>query len=190
VKQELPVVRFRSQQEWIDWLEENHASSGGVRLKLAKKDSGIESVTQREAVEAALCFGWIDGQAESVDGDFWIQRFTRRRPKSKWSKINCDRALALVEQRKMRPAGQAEIDAARRDGRWDAAYASPRNMTVPEDFQRKLSENPLALKFFNELDSRNRYAILYRIHDAKKPETRARRIEKFIALLNEGQTLY
>lgn len=189
-EQSLPIIHFRTQQEWIDWLDQNHASSSGIHLKLAKRDSGIASVSQGEAVEVALCFGWIDGLAGSFDDQFWLLRFTRRRRRSKWSKINCERALTLVELGRMRAAGQAEIDSAKRDGRWEAAYASPRNMTVPDDLQGRLEENPRALTFFNELDGRNRYAILYRIHDAKKPETRARRIEKFVAMLNDGQTLY
>jgi uncharacterized protein YdeI (YjbR/CyaY-like superfamily) len=189
-KGDLPVISFSSQGEWEEWLEQNHESSPGLWLKLAKVDSGIQSVTYSQAVDSALCHGWIDGQKGSYDEHYWLQRFTRRTPRSKWSKRNRERATVLIEQGKMKPAGLREIELARQDGRWDAAYDSPATATIPDDLQKKLDENPRAKEFFAELDSRNRYAILYQIQDAKKPETRARRIEKYIKMLNEHKRIY
>jgi uncharacterized protein YdeI (YjbR/CyaY-like superfamily) len=189
-KENLPIIRFESQEDWEAWLQENYEASGGIWIKLAKKESGIESVSRQEALDIAICYGWIDGQAASFDDNFWMQRFTRRRPKSKWSKINCQKATELIAQGKMKAPGLEEVESAKRDGRWDNAYDSQRTMTVPDDLQKKLDENPRAIEFFANLDSKNRYAILYRIHDAKKPETRARRIEKFIAMLNEGKKIH
>lgn len=189
-KKDIPTISFDSWQSWESWLEENHASANGVWLKLAKKDSGIASVSYPEALEVAICFGWIDGQKASFDETFWLQRFTPRRPGSKWSKINRDKATRLAEQRRLRAAGLAEVASAKEDGRWDNAYASQGNMGIPDDLQKRFDENPKARDFFAGLDSTNRYAVLYRIHDAKKPETRARRIEKFVQMLNERKTIY
>lgn len=186
----LPVRSFRSQDAWETWLEKNHASANGILLKFAKKDSGKVSITYLEAVEIALCFGWIDGQSRSVDENHWVQRFTPRRARSKWSQINCGRALRLIEAGRMRPAGLKEVEAARKDGRWDAAYASPRNSTVPDDLQAALAKRPRALANFAKLDSKNRYALLYRVQDAKKPETRARRIQAFVEMLLRGETIH
>ena len=189
-KESLPIIHFESQEDWEAWLQENYETSGGIWIKLAKKDSGIESVSRQEALDIAICYGWIDGQTASVDDNFWMQRFTRRRPKSKWSKINCQKATELIAQGKMKARGLEEVESAKQDGRWDKAYDSQRTMTVPDDLQKKLDENLRASEFFANLDSKNRYAILYRIHDAKKPETRARRIEKFVAMLNEGKKIH
>lgn len=189
-KDDLRVLSFESEVAFETWLEEHHETSRGIWLKLARKGSGIPSISRAEALDVALCFGWIDGQTASLDDTHWLQRYTPRRPKSKWSQINCEKAKALIAQGRMRPAGLREVERAQQDGRWEQAYASPKNMTVPEDLQRKLDENPRAKAFFAALDSRNRYAILYRIHDAKKPETRERRIEKFIAMLNEEKKIY
>ncbi len=186
----LPVRSFRSQDAWETWLEKNHASANGILLKFAKKDSGKVSITYLEAVEIALCFGWIDGQSRSVDENHWVQRFTPRRARSKWSQINCGRALRLIEAGRMRPAGLKEVEAARKDGRWDAAYASPRNSTVPDDLQAALAKRPRALANFAKLDSKNRYALLYRVQDARKPETRARRIQAFVEMLLRGETIH
>ena len=188
--QDLPIVAFGSQQEWERWLAEHHATSKGVWLKIAKKDAGVETVSYAEALESALCYGWIDGQKRPYDDQFWLQRFTPRSPRSKWSRINRDKALALVEQGRMKPAGQAQIEQARRDGQWDAAYEAQSRAEVPDDLQRALDEHPAAQAFFATLDSRNRYAILYRLQDAKKPETRARRLDQFVAMLDEGKKLY
>jgi uncharacterized protein YdeI (YjbR/CyaY-like superfamily) len=172
------------------WLARHHATSTGLWLKVAKKGSGIDTVTYDQAVEIALCYGWIDGQVRSFDEDYYLQRFTPRRPRSKWSKINRQRATALIERGEMKPAGMREVERAKADGRWDAAYDAPSTATVPDDLRRELEKNEAAREFFATLDSRNRYAILYQIQDAKKPETRVRRIEKYVAMLNEHMKLY
>jgi uncharacterized protein YdeI (YjbR/CyaY-like superfamily) len=187
---DLPTVAFPSQDAWRDWLDEHHDSSPGVWLKIAKKVSGIPTVTHPEALDVALCYGWIDGQRNALDDTWFLQRFTPRRPKSKWSQINRDKVAALTEKGLMRPAGLREVERARADGRWEAAYPSQRNLTVPDDLQAALDANPAAKAVFATLDSTNRYAILYRLHDAKRPETRARRIETFVAMLAEGRKLH
>jgi len=189
-KDDLPVIPFASQEAYEQWLETNNASADGLWIKFAKKASGIETVVYAEAVEISLCFGWIDGQANSFDDDWYLQRFTPRRPRSKWSQINRDRAEALIAKGLMRPAGLAEIERAKQDGRWAAAYASPSKIEVPEDLQAELDANPKAREFFEQISKINRYAILYRIHDAKRPETRARRIEKFVGMLERGETVH
>ncbi|RKG78964.1 hypothetical protein D7W79_11630 [Corallococcus exercitus] len=189
-KQELPVVPFASEKAWEKWLEKHHADSPGVWVKLAKLESGIPSVTYAQALEVALCYGWIDGQKDAFDAEYWLQRFTPRKPRSKWSKINCGKVEALVAAGRMKPAGLREVEAARADGRWEAAYAGSKTIEVPEDLTLALEKNPKAKAFFATLKSANRYAILFRLHDAKKPETRARRLEKFIAMLEAGETLH
>ena len=189
-KDDLPVLSFGSLEHWETWLDENHASSAGLWLALARKSSGLQSVSYAEALAMALCYGWIDGQKGAGDETFWLQRFTPRRPKSKWSEVNREKANELISLGMMKPAGLKEVEAARQDGRWELAYKSQRNMPVPEDLQEKLDQNPQAREFFATLNSANRYAILYRIHDAKKPETRVRRIEKFVAMLEERKTLH
>jgi uncharacterized protein YdeI (YjbR/CyaY-like superfamily) len=189
-KADLPVQSFPSAEAWEEWLEEHHASASGIWLKMAKKQSGIASVSQPEAVEVALCYGWIDGQRDRFDEQWFLQRFTPRRPRSKWSKINREKALALIEHGRMRPAGLREVERAKADGRWEAAYDPPSRLTVPADLEVALAENEGARTFFETLDRTNRYAILYRIHDAKRPETRARRIEEFVTMLAEGRKLY
>jgi uncharacterized protein YdeI (YjbR/CyaY-like superfamily) len=184
-KPDLPIVPFASREAWEAFLKGRHATSDGLWLKIAKKDSGIETVTYDQAVEVALCYGWIDGQARRFDEDYYLQRFTPRRSGSKWSKVNRKRVMELIERGEMKTAGLREVERAKADGRWDAAYDSPSTAKVPEDLQRELEKNERALKFFSELDGRNTYAILYRIQDAKRPETRARRIAKYIAMLAE-----
>lgn len=159
-------------------------------LKIAKAGSKQRSVTYAEALDEALCVGWIDGQKRAVDADHWLQRFTPRRPRSKWSRVNTDKAQALIAAGKMQPAGQAEVDAAKADGRWQAAYAPQRLAAVPEDLAVAFAENPAAAEAFEQLDSRNRYAIIYRINDAKRPQTRADRITKFVAMLARGERLH
>lgn len=186
----LSVIPFASRGAWEAWLEEHHVASEGLWLKISKKSSGIESVSYAEALEAALCYGWIDGQRDSFDGEYFLQRFTPRRPRSKWSKVNVGKVTKLIEEGRMMPAGLREVERAKVDGRWEAAYESQSTATVPEDLQRRLDENPEAAAFFATLNSANRYAILYRIQDAKRPETRARRIEKVVVLLNERKKLY
>ena len=189
-KPELPIIPFASPGDWEAWLAEHHATSDGLWLKISKKDSGISSVTYAEALDVALCYGWIDGQKGKFDDDYYLQRFTPRRPRSKWSKINRGKVTKLIEEGKMKPAGLREVEKAKADGRWDAAYESQSNATVPEDLQRELDKNPAAAAFFETLNSTNRYAILYRIEEAKKPETRTRRIEKFVAMLSKHEKPY
>ncbi len=190
LKAGLPIIPFSSQAKWERWLGGNGSTSKGLWLKIAKKGSGVVTVSYAEAVESALCYGWIDGQAGSFDERFWLQRFTPRRRRSKWSRINRDKALELLEQGRMKPSGHAQVELAKADGRWDAAYESQSRATVPGDLQRELDRDPAAQAFFATLDSANRYAILYRIQDARKPETRARRIEKYVAMLSAGEKLH
>jgi uncharacterized protein YdeI (YjbR/CyaY-like superfamily) len=185
----LPTVSFASPREWEEWLEENHAFAG-VWIKIAKKDSGIESVRYPDVLESALCFGWIDGRREALDERYFLQRFTPRQPRSKWSRINREKAERLIADGRMRPAGFAEVERAKADGRWEEAYESQKRIAVPDDLQRELDARPEAAAFFSQLSSQNRYAILYRIEDARKPETRARRHAKFIAMLEAGDTIY
>ena len=174
-RDDLPVLTFASRSEWDAWLDEHHAASEGLWIKIAKKASGIETVTHAEALEAALCYGWIDGQRARFD--------------SRWSQVNRAKAVELIERGLMQPAGLREVERAKADGRWDAAYEPVRSATVPEDLQRELERNPAAREFFETLNSQNRYAILYRLADAKRPETRTRRLEQFVAMLNEGRTI-
>jgi uncharacterized protein YdeI (YjbR/CyaY-like superfamily) len=187
---DLPVIPFDSADAWEAWLSEHHESSPGVWLKFAKRDSGIDSVRYPEAVEAALAHGWIDGQARRLDDEWYLQRFTPRTARSRWSRINRDKAIALIERGAMKPAGLAEVERAKADGRWDAAYASPRAAKVPDDLQRALDAHPAAREFFAGLDGNNRYAILHRIEEAKRPDTRARRIAKFVAMLEAGEKIH
>jgi uncharacterized protein YdeI (YjbR/CyaY-like superfamily) len=189
-KTDLPIVSFASREEWRAWLAGEHGTSTGVWLKLAKAGSDNASVSYAEALEVALCYGWIDGQKAGLDSDRWLQRFTPRKPRGRWSRINRDKATALIERGEMEPAGLREVEAAKADGRWDAAYAGQRTATVPEDLQQALDANPAAAEFFATLDSANRYAVLYRVQDAKKPETRARRIEKYVAMLAAREKLH
>ena len=186
----LPIIAFASRAKWKTWLAKNHATAPGVWLEIAKKGSAVASVSYPEAIEVALCYGWIDGQKAATDDDRWLQRFTPRTAKSRWSKINRDKATELIDRGEMQPAGLKEIEAARADGRWDAAYAGQRTMTVPDDLRDALKRNARARAFFETIDSANRYAILYRIHDAKKPETRAARIAKFVSMLAEHRTIH
>ena len=189
-KTELPVIAFASQNDWAKWLRTNHLTSSGLWLQLAKKASGTPSVTYAEAIETALCYGWIDGQKQSHSADAWLQKFTPRARKSIWSKINCQKALALIESGKMKPPGLAEVERAKQDGRWEQAYDSPGNTTIPEDLQTALNKIPKAKAFFATLESRNRYAILWRIQTAKKAETRAKRIELFMKMLEKGEKIH
>ncbi len=187
---DLPILLFASPAELEVWLDDNHADSQGVWLKIAKKDSGVESVTYAEALELALCFGWIDSQKRGFDEKHFLQRFTPRRPRGKWSQINREKAEGLIAAGEMRAAGMAEVEAARADGRWDAAYAGQRTAEVPSDLQLELDGNKAAREFFASLDSANRYAIIYRLEEAKKPETRARRLRKFTGMLERGEKIH
>lgn len=189
-KPELPILPFASREAWEAFLEGQHATSEGLWLKIAKKGSGIESVTYDQAVEVALCYGWIDGQVRKFDEDYYLQRFTPRRSKSRWSKVNRKKVGELMERGEMKEAGLREVERAKADGRWDAAYDSPRTATVPADLLRELEKNGQAREFFYGLDGRNRYAILYQIQDAKRPETRAKRIAKYVAMLAQQEKPY
>lgn len=186
----LPVLAFASAAEFEAWLEAEHATSPGLWLKIAKKASGIPTVTYVEALDHALCFGWIDGQKRGHGEAYFLQRFTPRRPRSRWSRVNTGKVAALIEQGRIRPAGQAQIDAAKADGRWDVAYASPANAVVPADLRAALDAAPEAAALFATLTSRNRFAILFQVEEAKRATTRAARIEKFVQMLKEGRTLY
>lgn len=187
---DLPVLLFSSQAEWHDWLEANHPRPQGVWLKHAKKASGKQSVSYDQAVEAALCYGWIDSQKQAYDNEYFLQKFTPREPKSIWSKVNVAKAEALIKTGRMQPAGLAAVEAAKADGRWAAAYDSASTSKVPDDFAAALELNPKAKEFFESLNRANVYAITWRIQTAKKPETRAARIKKFISLLNNGEKLH
>jgi len=177
------VIAFADAPAWSTWLARHHASSAGVWLKIAKKGSMATSVAYSEALEVALAWGWIDGQKGKLDDTAWLQRFTPRGPKSIWSKINREKADALIVAGTMKPPGLAAVERAKKDGRWGAAYDSQSKATVPPDLARALDANPRAAAFFKRLESYNRYAILFRVHTAKKPETRSARIEKFVAML-------
>ena len=184
------ILPFADKQAWASWLDKEHDRAAGIWLKFAKKNSGIPSLNYEEAVDVALCYGWIDGQMKGFDDKYWLQKFTPRRAKSIWSKINTERAERLIAGGLMQPAGLREIEAAKRDGRWEAAYASQKNMTVPRDFQSALNKNKKASAFFETLTGANRYAILFRIETAKKAETRARRIEQYVQMLARGEKLH
>jgi len=188
-KAEQPILFFATPVELEAWIDEHGEESDGIWLKFAKKDSGIESVVYAEAVEIALSHGWIDGQAKRLDDDHYLQRFTPRRSRSKWSRINREKAERLIAEGRMRAGGLREIERAREDGRWEDAYDSPSTATVPDDFQAALDAEPAAAEFFASLGSTKRYSFLYRITDAKRPETRAKRIAEYVELLARGETL-
>jgi uncharacterized protein YdeI (YjbR/CyaY-like superfamily) len=184
------VRLFKYQPAWEAWLEKNHRGSGGIWLRLAKKNSGLQSVSYSEALETAICYGWIDGHKRPESEQAWLQKFCLRSEKSIWSKINREKALALIQKGRMTPAGHEAIAQAKSNGRWESAYDSPSRATVPEDFQTALNVNSRANAFFNNLDRANRYAILFRIQTAKKPETRARNVQKFIAMLERSEKIH
>jgi uncharacterized protein YdeI (YjbR/CyaY-like superfamily) len=186
----LPVMTFDSTDAWDAWLGAHHADSPGLWLKIAKKGAAGRTISYSEALDVALCHGWIDGQKGRYDDEYWLQRFTPRKPASKWSKINTERVAALIASGRMRPAGLHEVERARADGRWEQAYESQSRVTVPEDLARALAANERARAFFATLDSANRYAILYRIGTAKKPETRAKRIDTFVTMLSEHKKIH
>ena len=187
---EIPTISFASASEWEQWLAEHHTRADGVWIKVAKKASGIASVTHDEALDVALCYGWIDGQRNSLDDSYFLQKFTPRRPKSLWSKRNIDKIAALTAAGRMQPPGLAEVAAAKQDGRWDAAYDSPKNMVIPEDFLQALAANERARAFFDTLNQTNRYSIAWRLQTGKKPETRQRRCAAILAMLEKGETFH
>lgn len=182
-------MMFKAQADWQTWLGEHHGMSKGIWMRLAKKSSGIESISYAQALETALCYGWIDEQAQKLDESYWLRKFTPRTSNSIWSQINRAKALELIDRGLMQPAGMAAIGKAKVNGRWDSAYASQKNAAVPADLQRALRENPKASAFFEELKGANSYAIIFRIETAKKPETRAARIMKFVAMLERHEKL-
>lgn len=186
---ELPEMTFAGQAEFAAWLADN-AETPGVWLRIAKKGTGIASVDHDGALAEALRHGWIDGTARRVDDEWFVQKFTPRTRRSRWSKINRAAAERLIEEGRMFPRGLREVEAAKADGRWEAAYAGPASSTVPDDLAAALAASPRAAEFFATLTSQNRYAILYRVAEAKRPETRARRIEKFVGMCERGETLH
>jgi uncharacterized protein YdeI (YjbR/CyaY-like superfamily) len=185
-----PPLLLEDRETWCCWLRQNHATSSGVWLRIAKKGAIVGSVSYLQAVDAALCFGWIDGQKKSDDESYWLQRFSPRSEKSIWSKINREKATRLIDLGQMNAAGLREVERAKRDGRWDRAYDSPSLATIPADFQAALNKVPRAKAFFATLDSRNRYAVLFRIQTAKKAETRAKRIKQFTEMLSQREKIY
>jgi uncharacterized protein YdeI (YjbR/CyaY-like superfamily) len=185
---DLPTLPFESKKKFAGWLAKNHDNSAGVWLKLAKKATGIPSVTYQEALDVALCYGWIDGQKRSFDEQYFLQKFTPRRPKSIWSKINTEKVERLIVSGEMKLSGLKTVEAAKQDGRWDAAYKSQKNISVPEDFQSALSKNQKAKSFFESLTGAKRYSFLFRIETAKKAETRVKRIRQFVEILEKGET--
>ncbi len=186
---EQPIVEARDQAAWRRWLDANHEREDGIWLKFAKKGSPTTSVSYGEAIEEALCFGWIDGQVKRLDEHFYLQRFTPRRPRSKWSQINREKATKLIEAGRMHPSGLAQVEAAKADGRWEAAYPAQSQATVPEDFQAALDDNPAAKQFFETLTGSARYAFLFRLHDVRDPQRRAKRIADYIERLSAGRKL-
>ncbi len=185
-----PIRLFATHKEWATWLAENHRDSAGLWLRLAKKGSGLQSVTYAEALEVAICYGWIDGQKRGESKRAWLQRFLPRTAKSIWSKINREKATALIASGKMKAAGLAAVEAAKKDGRWAGAYDSPKGATVPNDLQAELDANPQAREFFATLDRANRYAVLFRIQTVKKAETRARKIREFVEMLVRQERIH
>jgi uncharacterized protein YdeI (YjbR/CyaY-like superfamily) len=186
----MPTLSFATPDAWSAWLASHHASSRGVWMKIAKKASKAGSVTYAEALDVALAWGWIDGQKGKLDDAWWLQKFTPRGRRSIWSRVNREKAMALIEAGRMKPSGLAEVERAKRDGRWDAAYDSQSRTTVPPDLAKALARNARAARFFETLDSRNRYSVLFRIHTAKKDETRAKRIAKFVEMLARHEKLH
>lgn len=186
----LPVLAFADRESFEDWLHQQPDDAAGVWLKLARKSAGAAGLTKGDAIDAALRHGWIDGQLDKYDEHHWLVRFTPRRRRSKWSEVNKRRALELIAEGRMRPSGLAEVEAAKADGRWDAAYAPASAATVPADLKAALDANPKAANFFATLKGANRYAILYRIGAVKRPETRARKIAEYVAMLERGETIH
>lgn len=189
-KDDLPIIIFKTAKEWEKWLNKNYSSSNGIWLQIYKKASGIPTITYPEAVIAALCYGWIDGVANKYDDASYLQRFTPRRSKSIWSKINVEKANRLIASGQMKPGGLKEIEAAKADGRWEAAYDSPANIEIPEDFLQALSKKPKAKKFFQTLNKTNTYSIAWRLQTAKKPETREKRMKVILEMLAKGQKFH
>lgn len=187
---EFSVIILKTPEAWRAWLEKHHNTEQGVWFTFFKKASGKQGITYAQALDEALCYGWIDGQVKKNDEDSWLQKFTPRRIRSMWSHRNTQYVTRLIEEGKMTPAGQAEIDRAKADGRWDVAYSSPKNMEMPEDFMNELSKNKNAYEFFKTLNKTNTYAIAWRLQTAKKPETRERRMKVLLEMLAKGEKLH
>jgi uncharacterized protein YdeI (YjbR/CyaY-like superfamily) len=190
VKPDLPVMHFGSVADLNEWLEKNNAESSGMWLRIFKKNSGVLSINYDQALDEALCFGWIDGQVKSYDEHSYIQKFTPRRAGSMWSKRNIEHISRLKNEGRMRPSGIKEAEAAKADGRWDRSYDSPSNMTIPEDLLNELSKDPATAEFFNNLNKTNKYAIAWRLQTAKKPETRAKRLKAILEMLGKGKKFH
>jgi len=186
---ELPILECATDADWRRWLDENHARSPGVWLKFAKRDAAARTVDHAHALDTAICFGWIDGQTRRLNESFWLQRFTPRGPRSRWSQVNRAKAEGLLAAGLMHEAGRARVEAARADGRWEAAYEPQSRATVPADLTAALDRDPAAREFFATLTGQRRYAFLYRLHHVSEPGARRRRIESYIELLREGRTL-
>lgn len=189
-KSDYPVMFFEKSEKWQTWLAANHTTADGVWLKFAKKGSGVESLNYAGALDVALCYGWIDGQAKSIDETYYQQKFTPRRAKSMWSKRNIDKVAVLIADSRMQPAGYAAIEEAKKNGRWDGAYDGPKNMQVPAELAAALKANPEANAFFETLNKTNRYAFCWRVATALKPETKQARVQKMIAMLKDGETFH
>ena len=187
---DLPILEIITPHDWQEWLNKNSVTSNGVLLKIPKKASGLPPITHDQVLDIALCYGWIDGQRNRFDDNYFIQKFTPRRSRSLWSKRNIEKVESLIAAGKMLPGGTAEIEAAKADGRWEAAYDSPKNMTTPEELVQALENNKKAKATYETLSRTNTYAIAFSINTAKKAETRQRRIEKFVAMLERGEKLY
>lgn len=186
----LEVASFKGVNEWSTWLARNYEASRGIWVKFFKKDSGVAALSYPEAVEEALCHGWIDGQAKKCDEGSWVQRFTPRRARSVWSKRNVEKAERLIKEGRMKPSGLKQIETAKADGRWAKAYEAPSTMSMPKDFLRELAKDEKAMEFFNTLNKANKYAIAWRLHDAAKPETRERRLRKFVEMMKRRERLH
>jgi uncharacterized protein YdeI (YjbR/CyaY-like superfamily) len=189
-KEDQPILSFKTAKEWEKWLNKNYAVSKGVQLQIYKKDSGVASIDRADALDVALCYGWIDGQANKYDEQSYLQRFTHRRPKSIWSKKNIENTTRLIKAGKMKPEGLKEIEAAKADGRWERAYDSPANAEIPKDFLKELSKDPKAKQFFKTLNKTNLFSIVWRLQTAKKAETRERRMKVIIEMLAKGQKFH
>ncbi len=189
-KTDLQIISFKSQKDWASWLDKNHSESNGIWLRFFKRDSGVASVTYAEALDEALCYGWIDGQLEKYDEKSWLRKFTPRRPKSVWSKKNMEHVNRLMQAGKMKRSGLKEVEEAKADGRWERAYDSPSAMQVPEDFLKELSKNKKAKGFFETLNKANTYAIAWRLQTAKRPETRAKRMKAILEMLKRGEKFH
>jgi uncharacterized protein YdeI (YjbR/CyaY-like superfamily) len=189
-KGDLPILLFDNQQGLEAWLKLNHTDSNGIWIKIAKKGSDCTSIDYAGAVESALCYGWIDSQAASLDEQYYLQKFSPRKPRSKWSKLNTQKAEALIASGRMQPSGYRQVELAKADGRWEAAYDPQSQISIPLDFQNALDGNLKAMEFFSTLNSQNRNAILHRLQDAKNPETRSTRIKKFIGMLENNKKIY